>query len=132
MNDQLSALSLILTSLSILFSLWQSPIDEVLKIEVKPHSIDNENSYKEALNILNYKAIPLALAALGSFLIFIPDTFSIIKQSIDSIYSKYCCKYDSIQAGFLFVQFLSFLLTLIIIGKLVLLIKKCFKLNPSK
>jgi hypothetical protein len=84
LSDLLSAASLLLAVLGVLYGLWYPEIMEALKEEVPHFSQDRRRPYQKISFILYGRALPLAIAASGVSLIFIPDAYRIILFSIQN------------------------------------------------
>ena len=84
MSDLLSAASLLLAVLGVLYGLWYPEIIEALDVKVPDYPEDRKRPYRQVASVLYGRAIPLAVAALGVSLIFLPDALKIIGVSIQN------------------------------------------------
>jgi hypothetical protein len=82
MADLLSAASLLLTVVAILYGLWFPEIAAALDYEVAKQKVDNKGSHKKAKMILLTKALPLAIIAIALLLVNLPDALSIAADSV--------------------------------------------------
>src|SRR5437868_3870932 len=82
MGDKLSAASLLLTAVAIIYSLWYPEISRALKIVPKQHKSDNRADFKEVGRILSTRSLPLFLISIALVAIFAPDTVWIIKLTL--------------------------------------------------
>jgi len=81
MSDLLSASSLLMAVVAILFSLWYSEISSALGIEQKKYAEDNKGNRQLVRNILVSKAIPVTFMAVLVSLTFLPDSVLLMKES---------------------------------------------------
>lgn len=88
MGDLLSAASLLLAVVGILYGLWYGEI--VFALEIKPslHPQDNKNKLDNVSSILNKRAVPLAIAASLVSIIFLPDVLRLFYLSLDNYLTK--------------------------------------------
>ncbi|WP_419173417.1 hypothetical protein [Halobacteriovorax sp.] len=83
MSDLLSASSLLMATITILFSLWYGEIVSVLDKPKEKHNADNVGLLKEVKSVLFSKAILLVLMSLSVTLIFAPNALMIMVESFD-------------------------------------------------
>ncbi|HCG6980461.1 TPA: hypothetical protein NJ384_002971 [Vibrio parahaemolyticus] len=81
MSDLLSASSLLMATVTILFSLWYGEIVSILDKPKAKHVADNVGLLKEVKSVLFSKAILLALMSLSVTLIFAPNALMIMVES---------------------------------------------------
>lgn len=81
MGDLLSASSLLMATVTILFSLWYGEIVSILGKPKSKHSADNVGLLKEVKRVLFSKAILLVLMSLSVSLTFAPNAWAIISES---------------------------------------------------
>ncbi|WP_421225219.1 hypothetical protein [Aeromonas enteropelogenes] len=81
MSDLLSASSLLMATVTILFSLWYGEIVSILDKPKAKHAADNVGLLKEVKSVLFSKAILLALMSLSVTLIFAPNALMIMVES---------------------------------------------------
>jgi len=106
MSDLLSASSLLLTIAAILFSLWYPDISNALQITPNVHSEDNVGARTAVTSVILSKALPVAIVSAGAAIIFIPDTISIVKESLNMLQaSGYSIgtNYDAVKTAYCFV-----------------------------
>jgi len=85
MADLLSAATLLLTVLTILYGLWYDEITKALDTRIESDPRDRSRSYHMLRSVLYNRAIPLTLAAWFLTVTFAPDTISIILSTIENI-----------------------------------------------
>lgn len=83
MSDLLSASSLLMATITILFSLWYGEIVSILDKPKAKHAADNVGLLKEVKSVLFSKAILLAVMSLSVTLIFAPNALMIMVESFD-------------------------------------------------
>jgi len=103
MSDLLSAASLLLAVVSVLYGLWYPEITSALKEEVPEFTEDRIKPHQRVSSVFFGRAVPLSLAASTLALLFLPDTFQIFLKSLNA-YSHYGIKtisqYDAVQTAF--------------------------------
>jgi len=72
-GDVLGAASLLLAILAVLYSLWYGDIGAALRVEIPTHREDAGPQLRQVAEAIRTRAAPLACAALGLFLIFLPE-----------------------------------------------------------
>ena len=110
MSDLVSAASLLLAVLGVLYGLWYPEIIEALDIKVPAFREDRNKPIQQVVSVLYGRAIPLAVAALGVSLIFLPDALEITRRSIQNYLGKgfeALTNYNAVQTSFCFVVTLS-------------------------
>jgi ABC-type microcin C transport system permease subunit YejB len=113
-SDKLSAASLLLTAVAIIYSLWYPEISRALKIAPKPHKPDNRTDFKEVGQILITRSLPLFLISIALVAIFAPDSVQIIRLTLQTLASaelRARSRYDAVTACFLAVSSLTLLFT---------------------
>ncbi len=117
MSDLLSASSLLLAILTTLFGIFYSSINEILDIRPKTHAVDDEPSYKKALGVRKTKIYPLLFSSVALTLIFIPDAYKILSESITLLLSVGVSgvAYDAIKTTYIAVTVFMLALTINII-----------------
>jgi hypothetical protein len=110
MSDLLSAASLILAVVGILYGLWYPEIQKVLEKEVPKHIEDRGIIYGEIRSIFWSRSLPLTILAILVFLIFLPDTIKVISVSLSQLgsagFSKYIAGYNAVSTAFCVVELL--------------------------
>jgi hypothetical protein len=64
MSDLLSAASLFLAVLGMLYATWHGEIVAAISLPIKPHRVDRKQEVIKVCYSLNYRAIPLAAGAI--------------------------------------------------------------------
>lgn len=72
-GDVLSAASLLLAILAVLYSLWYAEIAAALEVTVPRHLEDAGQQRRQIKGALNARALPLAVATLLLTLVFLPE-----------------------------------------------------------
>lgn len=110
MGDKLSAASLLLTIAGVIYSIWYPQLDAALKTKVPLHAPDRALPRGELTVCLKTRAIPLFLASLALFFVFLPDGISLALKSAKH-YSQTglqtLAQYDSVSTAFCLVVLLS-------------------------
>lgn len=81
MADLLSAASLLLAIVSVLYGLWYAEIVAAADFQVPPHAEDRVKPFGVVRGVRWGKAIPVALAACLVAAVFLPDTLLIAAKS---------------------------------------------------
>jgi hypothetical protein len=134
MSDKLSAASLLLTAVAIIYSLWYPEISHVLKVVPKPHKPDNRADFKEVGRILAARSLLLFLISMVLVAIFAPDTIAIIRETMYTLTSaelRTHSRYDAVTACFVAVSSLTLLFTIHLGVLTVKLGGLRHRLNPS-
>jgi hypothetical protein len=82
MGDLLSAASLLLTVVAILYSVWAKAIDDARNMPVAAHAEDNRLAYETVTRIFRRQAVPLAVFAIVLSLVFLPVTVDVLRNSV--------------------------------------------------
>jgi hypothetical protein len=128
MSDLLSAASLILAVVGILYGLWYPEIQKVLEKKVPTHVEDRGTIYREISSTLWSRSLPLTFLAIMIFLIFLPDTIKYILEISSQIstggFSKFISDYNAVSTAFCAVEFLTInigIFTLVLSIKLIIM-----------
>jgi len=121
MSELLSAASLLMTVIAILYGLWHNELISGLKIN-PGHPADNRPSERKIRDITLTKALPLAVMAWATALIFLPDVIALssstIRDWLNSAKNQYI--YNAVNTAFCLVVaisvFLSGYTTTILVG----------------
>lgn len=124
MNETISALSSIFTIIAILFGLWYSDIKNTLEMVMPEHYEDKKPKKKIIKRTKLYKAIPLLVINLITFVLFLPDGIHILSNSMKRYLSDTLCSYDSIKAAFIMILLLLLGLSIVLINDIRMLNKK--------
>jgi hypothetical protein len=127
-NDLLSALSLLLAVIGVLYGLWYREILDVIGTPVPDHPENRRGPYLKVKEILLSRALPLSVASASVALVFLPPSIALISESI-SQYSRLggrnLAHYDPIGTAFCLVELfvISFAVhSASLVGRLVLLL----------
>lgn len=111
MGDLLSAASLLLAVLGMLYSLWYPEIQKALDLKLPKFEEDRVEPYKVILETFWTRSLPLAALALVDSLIFMPDTikvmYKIYTQVMTSNASIFFRDYDSVGIAFCAVEIIT-------------------------
>jgi len=134
MNEILTAISLLLAFISVVYGQWIGEINKAIDLEPERQSADNKMKHNAAKVAFTQRAMPLAIGSVIIVLIFLPELISIavnsyhvfVKFGIDSIR-----EYSTMKTAFVavFLMILYFAIHLII--KTFELKKKKDRLNPD-
>jgi hypothetical protein len=112
MGDLLSAASLLMTVIAILYSLWHNDLEAGLKI-YPGRPADNRPSERKIFALITTKAFPLAAMAWATSLVFMPQAISLSISSIrhwaDLHGDGY--RYNAVSTAFCLVVVFSLILT---------------------
>jgi len=134
MTDLLSAASLLLTALTIIYGLWYPKMVEMLDVVPPAHKADRIKPHHEVCRSIRSRAIPLLGISGVLTLIFIPDASRLVFSSLQNVKNKGLASardYDSIATSFVIVTCLLGFLTAHLLVITTQLIKLSAKLNPN-
>lgn len=80
MSDILSAASLLLTIITVLYALWYIELIEGIKIEIPPHKEDRPEPLSKISEVIYSRALPLFIASVSISVVFMPDVIKILKE----------------------------------------------------
>lgn len=106
MSNLLSAASLLLAVVGILYGLWYGEITDALKEKVALHAKDNKKALSHVSSVLSKRAIPLAIAAFLVSIIFLPDVIKLFIISFNNYRTKGFTAlkdYGAVETAFCFV-----------------------------
>ena len=106
MSDLLSAASLLMAVIAILYSLWYPELTKVLEIKPAKYKDDNVGPMKQVQRVLLAKALPLSLMALIVALVFLPDAIKICVEAYNGCATKGCAaikSYDAVRTAYVLV-----------------------------
>jgi len=127
MSDILSALSLLLAVLGLLYSAWYSELSSAIKENIPKFKEDRNPVLERVQSILFTKSLPLSISASIISLIILPDFIKIIIETIGTFkeYGISSVKYyDSVKSLF----FATFILLIILTVHLIIISKKLNKI----
>lgn len=112
MSELLAAASLLMTVIAILYSLWHNELISGLKIN-PGRPADNRPSERKIRGIILTKALPLAVMAWATALVFLPDvirlSFSTIGDWLNSENNQY--RYNAVNTALCLVVIISLFLS---------------------
>lgn len=110
MSDLLSAASLLLTVLGVVYGTWYTEIISALD-EKPPDQLANRGDIRRKVRgALCGKAFPLTLAAVVLTVLFLPDAVTIAfggLRSVGALGLKALCEYNAVKAAFCLVVILT-------------------------
>jgi hypothetical protein len=114
MSDLLSAASLLLTVVGVIYGIWygeiSKAIDDAAKLPPRTHSADRAAPLAKLREVLRSKAIPLSFASLCVALVFLPPSAVLIFQFACLCFHlgpSVLLKYDAIATSFITVEVFS-------------------------
>lgn len=114
MSDLLSAATLLLTVVGVIYSLWygeiSKAIDDAPKIPPSTHPEDRAAPLKKLRDVLHSKAIPLSIASVCVTLVFLPPSAGLVFQFVHRCFQlgpSILKKYDAIATSFITVELFS-------------------------
>lgn len=105
MTDMLSAMSTVITCITILYTLWYHDIETVLKTDLPKHKADQDAPRKANRTVLRFKAVPLCIVSVLFFGIFLPESVTIVGSWICALKAG-TYAYNPIQAAIVFINVL--------------------------
>ncbi|WP_207148513.1 hypothetical protein [Thiococcus pfennigii] len=113
MNELLTAASVLLAIVGVLYALWHDDIKAALAKEMPKHKEDRGRFISKLSSVLWSRAIPLAIASLSVGLVFFPPCIQLVRESF-SLYQSLgfanLANYDAIATSLVLVEV--FVLTL--------------------
>jgi hypothetical protein len=110
MSDLLSAASLLLTVLGVVYGTWYSEIVSAIGAPI-PDNPPNRGPVRQTVRAALYgKALPLALAAIVLTILFLPDALTIALGGLNALKTAGCVafhKYNAVEAAFCLVVVLT-------------------------
>jgi hypothetical protein len=121
MSDKLSAASLLLAIVAVLYGMWYPHLTQALAAKIPPHEPDRRKPKTEIRLLRNQRAIPLAAAAIGVALVFLPDAMVIIAEGAGVLKNEglRLQNYDSVATAFVLVELVSIYLAFHFAGVLI-------------
>lgn len=106
MPDLLAAGSLLLTVITILYSLWYPEIVEASKREIDVLAANRKDDYEACRGIFRWKMLPLCFASVGLFAINVPIAVGIVGSAVRWLSAGHFVSYeaeDAVKATFVTV-----------------------------
>lgn len=85
MSDLLSAASLFLAVIGLLYSVWYGEITKALALGVPKHQDDRGPAIDGTRTIYRTRALPLALASITLAVVLVPDLISVVGTTLNAI-----------------------------------------------
>lgn len=128
MADLLSAASLLLTVLTILYSLWHPDISTASGLPVDHFAANRHVVYRRARSVFFSKALPLCLATGVLFAAALPQAIVILRRPIARSFATY----DAVSTIFVAVTCVLLFLSAHILYNAVSLAKRVYRLSPNR
>lgn len=109
MSDAISAASLLMAVVAILYGAWYQEIMHAVNIMVPKH--DKQIPFSTVNRALVSRCLPLTVMAVTVFLVFFPNMIEIVRHSLSVLGEmgvKSYSRYDSVKTAFCLVVFVSF------------------------
>ena len=134
MADLLAAASLLLTVVTILYSLWYSEIQQALETPIKDLGANRRSDHEKCRRVFLWKALPLALAATALLVINLPDAIELATHAASQVFvePRLRAAYSAVNASFLGVIVVLGLLFTHTVTTCVGLARHVRKLNPTR
>lgn len=132
MSDLLSASSLYLAVLGLLYSAWYSEIGHALTVKVPSFKEDRDAVIEVIRHTLRAKALPLALGSVVLSAILAPDAIQITIDSLDFFLAHGTLafgSYDAVGTLYVAITMFTFALTMHMISLIIRLRQKLKKLK---
>jgi hypothetical protein len=114
MGDLLSAASLLLTVVGVIYSLWYQEISQAIdsapQLPPPDHREDRAEPRKKLRAVLRTKALPLSVASICIALVFLPPSVALVFQFVHEYHQvgfSIFLKYDAITVSFILVELFS-------------------------
>jgi len=110
MSDLLSAASLLLTVLGLVYGTWYPEITQAIDMDYPGPKLDRKPIRRKVSRALWAKALPLAVAAVAVTIIFVPDALVIAAIGLCALWTSgfsSLLKYKAVQAAFCVVVVLT-------------------------
>ena len=113
MGDILSAASLLLTIVTVLYALWYQELMSALQIEVPIHKEDRSAPLLRINSMIYSRAIPLFVSSVLVSVVFIPDVVGILREAFRAWdqAGSYIQYYDSVKTAICIVVVFSIALS---------------------
>jgi hypothetical protein len=135
MSDLLSAASLLLAVLAVLFGVWYPEITHALETPIPKHPPDGVQAYTNVRAVLYSRAVPLTACAFVLTLVFVPDAIRIVYAAIANFQSRGLAAlsdYSAVSMAFCLVVCLALILAVYLAHFTRRLISLQKKLNPYR
>jgi len=137
MDGIISSASLIFTSITLLFTVWQKSIQESIEISTELDYRDLANKHKELKITLFSKALPLTIFASLATVIYFPVAINIILEAYQTIFSciiskEIECSYRVLKTVFILIELSLFSLSLNLWLILSKILRKNYYLNQNR
>jgi hypothetical protein len=128
MADLLSAASLLLAVVTILYSLWYTEIRGTSSSEIEKYAANRRTAHRDARAVFLFKALPLSIATTALLAASLPPAIAITQRPIASTLSTY----DAVSTIFVAVVCVLLFLSAHTLYNAAKLGKHVHKLNPRR
>jgi hypothetical protein len=129
----LSAASLVLAAIAVMYGAWYSDMSRVLAIKPSALPASDEANYRFAVSVLRGRAVPLTVAATGATAIFAPDAVCIVVDLGRAVFLDHSIpSYNAVSTTLVAVEAALVFLAAQMIMRTVDLRAKVRELNPSR
>jgi hypothetical protein len=107
MSDLLSAASLLLAVIAVLYGLWYPELLKALDTPIAKFREDRLSDRNVVRAALAHKSRPLMVASVGMAAVFLPDTFGVLYNTWFELLSHRLAairQYDAVQTSFVVVE----------------------------
>jgi hypothetical protein len=132
MTDLLAAASLLLTVVTILYSIWYPEVSEALKLPIDPHPLNNKDAHSKCRGLLIGKVIPLAIVATALCVINLPDAWQIVTDAVAQLGQPVHSGYSAVRTAFVVVEVVLAFLAAHTVWTVKTLRRHVIKLDPGR
>lgn len=134
MGDLLSAASLLLAVVGVLYGLWYPELMAALAVKMPQHKEDRVAPHRRVSSTLLSRAVPLALGFSVLALVFLPDALAILIISLRHFRDEGVAalhRYDPVRTSFCLVVAFALSLAAHVVWLVIRLVKLRRRLNPG-
>jgi hypothetical protein len=131
MADLLAAASLLLTVVTILYSIWYPEVSEALKLPIDPHPLNNKDAHAKCRALFRWKVFPLAIVATALCFVNFPNALQIVTDGVAQLHRPVRAGYSAVRTAFVVVEMVLAFLAVHTIWTAKLLRQHVIKLNPA-
>jgi hypothetical protein len=132
-SDLLSADSLLLAVLAVLYGVWYSEIDAELRKAPRPLPAMNKGDYEQMTTVFLRRAVPLAMASTVTAAVFLPDAVKLAIPVIDRVLDGHLPRaYNAVSTSFFVTTAATVILAIHLVSRAAVLWKHRDDFDPSK
>ena len=135
MGELLSASSLLLGVLGVLYGLWYATLTDALQTVVDKHAANRTAPRKRVTSVVFARALPLALGSIAVAAAFVPDAYAIFTTSLATYKANgwaALSNYDAVRTAFVIVVLFAVFLALHLLWLLIRIVVLRCRLASSK